>query len=834
MAEQSGDDPTRVPGRQPDDMGSYTPFASDPTSVPQKAPPQDATEAPTMPAAHQTARPVAPPPQDDSTRVLVESKDRPEGGGGPSKETATHVAVRTSAGAPSGDALIGRRMAGLLMKQKLGAGGMGAVYLARQLSLDRDVAVKVLPPNMTTNPDFVARFTREALTAAQLNHHNVVQVYDVGTEGMTNFISMEFVRGSNLGDMTRKGGKLAFEDAAAYVLQAARGLQYAHERGIVHRDIKPDNIMVNEHGIVKIADMGLAKIRGSIERSMGLDAGGADELKRMAYGDLTGASAAMGTPAYMAPEQGRDASRADHRADQYSLGCTLYYLVAGKTPFGGKTAFEIISKHLTEPIVPVDQIVQGVPRELSVIIEKMLAKAPEDRYQSMAEVIGALEGYLGIDEQKGPFTPREHHVKTLEDSARAYYSVPSLKMQKLARLGYLYGALGLFVIGLLLGSPFFAAAALGLLVLTPVLSFVVGGIVAPDFIFRRVRAVFFGMGLKGWGNVLLWSALTVLALWVFGLLLPWIVVAVLALGAAVAYQVVLAGKVRKERKPHIDATLELLKKLRINGLSEDQLQHFAAQYAGEQWEQFFEDLFGYEALIMERARLQRTEKVRPRKRHGVWRDPLARWLDEVEAKRRKRHEEKVLAKAEKQRLKAQGVTDEEAERQADEIAAQALSEGLLKETMVLAGPSRKEVEKAGLELHKSAGSRGKLLGVGYRFVRAVAGLAMGVVFAAPVIHKMGIPIPENIRNMMVPFLQFTEPRFYLAAAIAGALLFLTAFSSRVVLPTVVFLGAAIFAAMKLVVDLGGQPLFIVFWTGAIAAAGGFAMMVLSKVGGGKF
>lgn len=822
MAEQSGDDPTRVPERRPEDMGSYTPFS------------QDDADGPTVPAGPATARPMPSPVQDDSTRVLADSRQPIPGTHDDDVATATRVQKQPDATQPEGDALIGRRLAGLVMKQKLGAGGMGAVYLARQLSLDRDVAVKVLPPNMATNPDFVARFTREALTAAQLNHHNVVQVYDVGTEGMTNFISMEFVRGSNLGDMTRKGGKLAFEDAAAYVLQAARGLQYAHDRGIVHRDIKPDNIMVNEHGIVKIADMGLAKIRGSIERSMGLDAGGAEELKRQAYGDLTGASAAMGTPAYMAPEQGRDASRADHRADQYSLGCTLYYLVAGKTPFGGKTAFEIISKHLTEPLVPVEQIVQGVPRELSVIIEKMLAKAPEDRYQSMAEVVEALEGYLGIDEQKGPFTPREHHVKTLEENARAYYAVPSLKLQKMARLGYMYGALGLFVIGLLAQSLFFAAAALGLLVLTPIFSFVVGGIVAPDFIFRRVRAVFFGMGLKGWGNVLLWSLLTILALWVFGLLLPWIVVGVLALAAAVAYQVALVGKVRKERKAPIDATLELLKKLRINGLSEDQLQHFAAQYAGEQWEQFFEDLFGYEALILERARLQRSEKVRPRKRHGVWRDPLARWLDEVEVKRRKRHEEKVLAKAEKQRLKAQGVTDEEAGRQADEIAAQALSEGLLKETMVLKGPSRKEVEKAGLELHKSASNRGKLLGVGYRFLRAGLGLALAAAFAAPVLNGMGIPIPENVQGLVAPMLQFAVPSYFFFAAIAGLLLFLTAFSSRIVLPTIVMLGALTFATMKLVVDLGGQPIFIVFWTAAIAAGGGFVMMVLSKFGGGKF
>jgi hypothetical protein len=203
---------------------------------------------------------------------------------------------------------------------------------------------------------------------------------------------MEMVEGESLSEAMRRDGRLQVDDAAGYMLQAARGLQYAHERGIVHRDIKPANLMINRQGIVKIADMGLAKRiadadivsaptvgssergprRGPVAPATGTSTGG---LRGGAAAELTQASVAMGTPAYMAPEQGEDAGSVDGRADQYSLGCTLYYLCTGHAPFDGTTAQEIISKHKSEPLPPLGQYLQNVPRAIEGLVSKMLAKA---------------------------------------------------------------------------------------------------------------------------------------------------------------------------------------------------------------------------------------------------------------------------------------------------------------------------------------------------------------------------------------------------------------------------------------------------------------------------
>ena len=143
--------------------------------------------------------------------------------------------------------------------KELGRGGMGAVYLARQVPLDRPVALKVMNAKWASDPIFLARFTREAYAAAQLVHHNVVQIYDIGEQAGVNFFSMEFVDGKSLGDILKRDGKVTPEAAAGFIVQAARGLKFAHDRGMIHRDVKPDNLMLNVHGIVKVADLGLVK-----------------------------------------------------------------------------------------------------------------------------------------------------------------------------------------------------------------------------------------------------------------------------------------------------------------------------------------------------------------------------------------------------------------------------------------------------------------------------------------------------------------------------------------------------------------------------------------------
>jgi serine/threonine protein kinase len=243
---------------------------------------------------------------------------------------------------PGGPA-IPSRLGGYEVISILGKGGMGSVLLGRQMSLDRKVALKVMSARLAQDPTFVARFTREAYAAAQITHHNVVQIYDIGEQTGTHFFSMEFVSGQSLMDLVRKEGKLDAEVAVGYILQAARGLKYGHVQGMVHRDVKPDNLLLNAEGVVKVADLGLVKLPTGEAANGGR--GDPPSALPGARADLTRADAVMGTPAYMPPEQARNSTAVDQRADIYSLGCTLYVLVTGKPPFHGKTAQEVISKH---------------------------------------------------------------------------------------------------------------------------------------------------------------------------------------------------------------------------------------------------------------------------------------------------------------------------------------------------------------------------------------------------------------------------------------------------------------------------------------------------------
>jgi serine/threonine protein kinase len=566
-----------------------------------------------------------------------------------------------AAAASKSDPLIGRTIGGYRIESLLGRGGMGAVYLAHQISLDRKIALKILPAEFASNADMLARFTREAMSAGHLSHHNVVQVFDVGSDDHIYFISMEYVPGQTLADMIKSDGRLPIDDATGYVLQVARGLQYAHERGIVHRDIKPANLMINDLGYVKIADMGLAKKLGTIEK------GGRRQLSREALQkldaqtELTQADVAMGTPAYMSPEQARDAASVDARADQYSLGCTLYYLCAGQAPYQGTTAFELITKHLREAFTPLEAYTPSVPPAINKIIARMLDRKPEGRYSTMNEVVKDLEAYLGLDSDKGPYRPREQHMAILETQQKNYYSVPTLKTRRAVTLGFLV-AMPLVFLTALFGKQFsLAGGFLGLFVLTLLGNFIVDGVITKAFLFRRVRSLFFGMPLKSWAIFITSSLLTVAVLWVIGWLVAWLDFSVLAMGLAVGYQWFVVKKLHVELNGPIDKTQEMLRELRLRGVSEDALQDFVSRFSGVHWEQYFEDLFGYKAMVFARVKLATADEVIQRKRYATWREPVAHWLDEVEQSRKRGRERKQLAKIEAQRFKATGM---------DEAAAQ--------------------------------------------------------------------------------------------------------------------------------------------------------------------
>jgi serine/threonine protein kinase len=258
--------------------------------------------------------------------------------------------------------------------RELGRGGMGVVYQAVQTLMERTVAVKVINPSVLEHRDALARFRAEAKTAAKLDHANIVRAYDADQVGGLHLLVMEFVQGMSLADLVSHKGPLPIAHACHFVRQAALGLQHAFEQGMVHRDIKPQNLMITSKGVVKILDFGLARLRS--ERGKG--------------GGLTDVNSFMGTPEYVSPEQATDARTADIRADLYSLGCTLYFLLTGGPPFREDTVVKMVLAQIEKEPTPVQELRADVPAELSAVVARLLAKDPAQRYQTPIELAQAL------------------------------------------------------------------------------------------------------------------------------------------------------------------------------------------------------------------------------------------------------------------------------------------------------------------------------------------------------------------------------------------------------------------------------------------------------------
>jgi serine/threonine protein kinase len=273
----------------------------------------------------------------------------------------------------------------------LGQGGMGSVYLAEHRHMQRQVALKVISPELINNSEAVRRFQQEVTAAARLGPHpNVVAVHDAEQVGDLHFLAMEFVDGQSLADFLRAKGPLPLAEACDYVRQAALGLQHANEQGMVHRDVKPHNLMRTPQGQIKVLDFGLARCGRETEK---------------ARNQLTQQGVLMGTADYMAPEQANDSRVADIRADIYSLGCTLYHLLTGRVPFPEGGTVEKIIKHAVEAPPPIGALRRDLPIEVVRIVEKMMAKAVEQRYQTPGEVAAALAPWsVATARAAGPVT----------------------------------------------------------------------------------------------------------------------------------------------------------------------------------------------------------------------------------------------------------------------------------------------------------------------------------------------------------------------------------------------------------------------------------------------
>ncbi len=558
---------------------------------------------------------------------------------------------------------------GFRIEGVIGHGGMGSVYLARQLSLDRQVALKVMSRAWISDPVFVARFIREAYAAALLSHPNVVQIYDIGEVDDTRYFSMEYVAGQSLLEVVKERGRLEPDIAVGYILQAARGLKHAHDRGIIHRDIKPDNLLLDEHGTVKVADLGLVKTPDLTRFQDRLFEGpttGDSGLHTLPQ-DMTGVRMALGTPAYMAPEQCRDASAVDHRADIYSLGCTLYALVTGQQPFAAKSAVGLMKKHAYEPLVPPDELVPRLPKELSAVIQKMMAKLPTDRFASMNEVVRTLENWLGV-KSAGRFIPREDQIAEVETFAAQFRITPAAITRQRIVSGFVSGCALAAVLLAFFGHTTWAFGCGGLVVQSALAYFVLNGWTRKTHLSRRVRL--FVRGLSGGDWIVAVGAFGLFAafLWMSQLLGVWAGFGSIGLAAAVALWYGLDRKLDAERFSTLQESAQLVRRLQINGVIGEEIRMFFAKYSGRHWEEYFEAVFGYEAKLATRTQLLRGGSAGIRDKFASWREPLVQLLNHFETVRKKTRERELLAVTECERLVASGVPKRIARERAAQMA----------------------------------------------------------------------------------------------------------------------------------------------------------------------
>jgi serine/threonine-protein kinase len=264
-----------------------------------------------------------------------------------------------------------------VLLEPLGRGGMGQVFRARDSVLERVVALKLILPERLGSEQAVQRFQREAKAAARLSHPNIVTIYAAGQVGETFYMAMELLAGCNLAEYLQQRGKLPIHEACDYVRQAAKGLQHAHEKGLVHRDIKPGNLLRTDTGQIKVLDLGLALV-----------------LEATSLTKKTGAM--MGTIDYMAPEQVTDVHKVDIRADVYSLGCTLYHLLTGEVPFDNVHPAARLQIRLQQNPQLIEQLRPDIPAGLAAVVRRMLARQPKDRYSTPGEVAEGLQPFSGV------------------------------------------------------------------------------------------------------------------------------------------------------------------------------------------------------------------------------------------------------------------------------------------------------------------------------------------------------------------------------------------------------------------------------------------------------
>jgi eukaryotic-like serine/threonine-protein kinase len=573
-----------------------------------------------------------------------------------------------SARAASVPAVLG----GCFVRRELGRRTIGPVYLARQLDSNRDVALEVMRPQWALGPTFVARFAREAFAAAQLSHHNIAAIDEFGEDKGRPYWITEFVGEQSLGSLVRDNQPLEVDQAVGYVLQAARGLKCAHDQNMFHRDLSPKVLFLDRRGLVKVADVGLAKTPEAAEAEERA-AGGkpADSMARAGGGasgasQLTPSSISIESPGFMAPELATNPGAAGRRSDIYSLGCVLYFLATGRPLIEGRSVLEILEQQQTQPSVPADELKTHMPKALAAIVVKMTARKPEDRYPDMGDVIRTLEEFAGIS-SSGPTSASEENARLLQASAISWHDSPSARLRSRVTAAILAGCLGLALLCVLPGWWLAAMAFFSLGLFTALADFAVVGLRRQTPLFQRVCALVLGNSLSEWLTVL--ASLALLTGLLVVLKLFWISLALLlaAIGIALGLRA-LDLHAEAERRGPLELVETIVRSMRRQGHDEDVVRQFVCTASGGHWEELYESLFGYESKLMAREHLRANAGTDARPAYARWRDPIIGWIDGRLAARRERRELAVLQKFEERALVSQGVNLVTARRKANRAA----------------------------------------------------------------------------------------------------------------------------------------------------------------------
>jgi serine/threonine-protein kinase len=360
------------------------------------------------------------PPPADPAGPLIKSPTGHHGVGSSARKTLAASAHSVVAPAPL--PVPGDVINGYLLEEAIGAGGMGAVFRARDTQLDREVALKLLPPEQASDPEIVPRFYQEGRSAARLDHENIARVFNIGHDGTYHYIAFEFIEGSTVRQRVEQSGLLPISEAVHIALQIAQALVHAAARGVVHRDIKPSNMIIRPDGQVKLVDMGLAR-----------------RFERGGDHGLTQSGMTLGTFDYISPEQARDPRDVDVRSDLYSLGCTLFHMLAGRPPFPGGTALQKLIQHHEEAPPDVRTLNPAVPALLAGVIAKLMAKDRDRRYQTPEHLVRDLLGVAGAIGLAPAFSP---HSTAPGDDRKLGWERP---------LAWLIPALGLVAVVTALG-----------------------------------------------------------------------------------------------------------------------------------------------------------------------------------------------------------------------------------------------------------------------------------------------------------------------------------------------------------------------------------------------